>query len=160
MSSDPDSLITAGASDWTGNTSAVKKNYLKNHKTEKDKSEATGLQDEPRQTRRQSCSACILVFIPTHPGLGLRDRCSVIGVILFLMISPRYSETDGTEENVNGNICLFKVSNWMVEITESRQLRVQVDRGEADPGPDSDTNIRSTDLIHMLQSQLQKHANL
>lgn len=48
----------------------------------------------------------------------------------------------------------------MVEITESRQLWVQVDRGEADPGPDSDTNIRSTDLIHMLQSQLQKHVNL
>lgn len=108
MSSDPDSLITAGASDWTGNTSAAD---LKNHKTEKDKSEATGVQDEPRQTRRQSCSACILVFIPTHPGLGLGDRCSVIGVILFLMISPRYSETDGTEEKVNGNICLFKVSN-------------------------------------------------
>lgn len=59
MSSDPDSLITAGASDWTGNTSAVKKNYLKNHKTEKDKSEATGVQDEPRQT----------VMLSLHPGI-------------------------------------------------------------------------------------------
>lgn len=79
----------------------------------------------------------------------------MIGVILFLMISPRYSETDGAEENVNENICLFKVSNWM-----SRQLWVPVDRGEADRGPDSDTNRRSTDVIHMLQSELQKHVNL